>query len=131
MKDIAYYASSNIQRPKKSDFERVFCYRAGKVVFEGTSAEYSIAHRDGKILQNYVAERVIDDDGYREAQRAYNQEQARLRNEFKQDLFVYHGVVDHPQADKCYDLAWDYSDDSGGLREVAETFDDLVVLIKG
>lgn len=59
----------------------------------------------------------------------YRAETDRLDHLFQADLFEEYGVAGNPKAAKCYSIAWDLGH-SAGLQEVANYFDDLVVLIK-
>lgn len=54
---------------------------------------------------------------YLEDKDAYNDNEGKLREQFKQDLFVDLGIVDNPKKDLLFSIAWDKGH-SAGLNEV-------------
>ena len=50
-------------------------------------------------------------------------------DEFRKDLFEFHGVTNNPKADLAYSIAWSRGH-SSGFTEVASVFGDIVELIK-
>jgi len=62
---------------------------------------------------------------------AYKAENDRLYDQFKKDLFEFHGVISFPKKvlDKAFSIAWD-SGHSSGWNEIALYFNDLADLIK-
>lgn len=63
------------------------------------------------------------------AYRAYQAEDIRLRELFKQDLFVEFDVVDNPKAEQAYAIAWQEGH-WAGYQEVYGEFEKIVELIK-
>jgi hypothetical protein len=64
-----------------------------------------------------------------EAWKAYKEEDKRICNQFKQDLFKEFDVKDNPKADLCFSKAWEVGH-AWGYGEVYNHFQDLVELIK-
>lgn len=125
MKPISYYTTYPTY-PVKTDFTTIYAYQQGKVLWKGPASDWPAVKGS---LSNYILESVVDEDALKAARAAYNAESNRLTAEFKRDLFVEHGVTDHPKAERCYSLAWEHGH-SAGLCEVANYFDDFVDLIK-
>lgn len=119
--------TTTLDWPEKANYTMYFVYRGGEVLFSGNVEEYH-AVKD-MLGANTVIERSVDDEAFKDARRAYAADQARLTEQFKQDLFVEHDVVTNPKRDKCYSLAWDRGH-SDGYGEVASYFDTFVDLIK-
>jgi hypothetical protein len=69
------------------------------------------------------------DEASRAVQRAYQEEQRRLVEQFQRDLEAEHGVVDNSKKEKLFDIAWSQGH-SSGFSEVALHYDELVELIK-
>lgn len=61
--------------------------------------------------------------------RAYREDESRLYDEFKADLFECHGVTNNPKAQRAFEIAWDHGH-AGGFSDVETYFSDLVDLIK-
>ena len=61
--------------------------------------------------------------------KAYHLEDGRLREQFKQDLEMEHGLDDHPKRDRLFELAWEHGH-SSGYREVAIYYDEFAELLK-
>lgn len=126
MKDFKYYKTVNVPYPSRDEFVTVFVYSQGQVLWTGPLNEYkNMTDR----FQNCVIEKVANDEGLKAARAAYGAEASRLEQEFKNDLFEYHGVTENPKANKCYSIAYDYGHHAGH-SEVASYFDTLVDLIK-
>lgn len=60
--------------------------------------------------------------------KAHQVDQARLNQEFQQDLFAEYGVENHPKRQLCFQQASNLGH-SGDFNEVFSYFDDLVKLI--
>ena len=60
--------------------------------------------------------------------REYLVEEARLRREFKKDLFKELGIKQNPKREMLFNLAWEYGH-SGGWEEVYNYASDMVGLI--
>lgn len=60
---------------------------------------------------------------------AYQNETARLLNEFESDLFEYLGIRDNPKRDLLFSKAWDIGH-AHGYGEVLSYAEDLVELIE-
>lgn len=85
-------------------------------------------------LENYAKEQLEFTDkeiAYKSNFNAYWEENARLHELFKQDLFKDLGIENHPKRDKIFSLAWQFGH-SYGFSEVASYADDIVeTLFKG
>jgi hypothetical protein len=66
---------------------------------------------------------------YTSIRNLYRNDEARLQQQFKMDLFSEHGVTGHPKAELCYAKAWEHGH-AYGLSEVATYFEDFVELIQ-
>lgn len=127
MKPIDYYTTNPLPRPTKSDYMQVFAYSRGKIIWQGPAREFETARRHLDLKG--PIERLLNEEAYHAAVLAYQAESTRLQREFKHDLLEDHGVTNHPKAELCFKLAWEYGHDSG-LKEIANCFDDFVDLIK-
>lgn len=66
---------------------------------------------------------------YRSAKQAYKEDEARLIEQFKEDLYKDLGISDHPKRHKLFQKAWE-NDHSYGFEAVYNEALDLVELIK-
>lgn len=128
MKDFAYYKTNNVLYPSKEQFMLVYVYGKGEVLWSGTYTDYRTRDEAG-LFKGMLIEKVIDEVALKAARQAYGTEASRLEQEFKADLFEYHGVTDNPKAGKCFGIAYDMGH-SAGHSEIASYFDTLVDLIK-
>lgn len=71
-----------------------------------------------KIIQDYTAKEI-----------EYRQEENRLYELWKKDLYAEYEVTDNPKADQALSIAWRFGHPMG-YREVEYYFGDLVELIK-
>lgn len=69
------------------------------------------------------------DPAYLAARKAHYDDQGRLDEQFKLDLFKEEGVEDNPKRDKCYALAYEHGH-SSGKSDVANYFSEFAELIK-
>jgi len=128
MKPFDYYKKNPLPYPSKDEYTTVFVYSKGAVVWEGTYAEFR-SRNDAGVFKGMLIEKIVDESRLKVARQAYGVEESRLEQEFKNDLFEYHGVTDNPKAGKCYGIAYDYGH-AYGYSEIASHFDTLVDLIK-
>lgn len=66
---------------------------------------------------------------FQAALKSYCEEQGRLNEQFKLDLFKEEGVEDNPKREKCYSIAYEHGH-SAGKSEVSIYFSEFVELIK-
>jgi ribonuclease HIII len=125
VKAAAYYSTNDLPFPSKADFTKVFVYNNGQVLFEGNYAD----HARKTFPKGSVIQKVVDDAAYTKAHNRYMDRQNQLYKEFKRDLLEYHGVTDHPKANKAFEMAWEKAHGSG-YQAVMDAFDDLVELLK-
>ena len=120
VRDGAY--RNTLPYPQKKDFE---CSKKKLHALE-------LSEREGIITKEEAAKKRIQfesaEAGYREAVNAYNAENVRLHELFKQHMYEYHDVEENPKREKAFSLAWEYGH-SSGHSEVASHFEDLVELI--
>jgi hypothetical protein len=76
-------------------------------------------------LEAYEAAR----EGFQAARAAWAHKSLALERQFREDLEHYYEMVGHPKADLLYGKAYELSH-SGGLEEIANTYSDLVELVK-
>lgn len=60
--------------------------------------------------------------------KAYEEDSCRLAEEFKRDLFEYHGVTGAPKVEVAFRLAEERGH-AHGFSEIASEFEDLVELL--
>lgn len=66
-----------------------------------------------------------EENEYKENLRKYLEEDRRLNDLFKQDLFKELGIEKHPKKDKIFSFAWELGH-SSGLSTVASCADEIV-----
>lgn len=128
MKPFDYYSKVKVAYPYKKNYIVYYVYDKGKLLWSGQESEKTKADIK-KEFPNAVIQEVLDEDEYRKHWKEYTQEYARLKAEFKADLFEDYGVSDNPKRERCYELAWDLAH-SGGYSQVYDMFGDIVDLIK-
>lgn len=67
-------------------------------------------------------------DEFDAKRKAYRDEDKRLYEQFKKDLFEEYGVTNNPKVEQAYSLAYAYGH-SCGLNEIQNYFSELVDLI--
>lgn len=84
-------------------------------------------------IRSYIEEGVYDaffkPKMTHDERRLYNIRQEELRQKFRTDLALAHGVYQFAKEPSLFDLAWDYGH-PGGYSEVMSYYADLVDLIK-
>lgn len=115
---------TKIPYPNRSDFTKVFAYKAGKVIFRGTYAEYLI--QKGNVV-GAVLEKHVDEEAYKEALRIRNADSIRLPALLKNDLIEQNGLKGNPKAEMLFEKAQILHDDYDcGLIEIFEELADLI-----
>lgn len=131
MKPFHHYTKTSTGLPNKKDYETIYLYHAGKVLWEGHwyDCDYPDALDDLKIqYPGAVQQDVLDTDAYNEHKLAYQEEKERLWEKFKQDLFEEYGVSDNSKRFDCFTLA--YSRRKGEeLEHIYKEFSELCPLI--
>lgn len=130
MKPFEYYSDNTEVYPDRREYTGVFVYDKGSLVWSGSLKEYGITL--GSLKQkypNYVIQKILNEEAYKEQRTKWNVENARLHNEFKEDIFEEFGFQDHPKRERVFELAWDRGH-SSGFSEVYLVFEELVELIK-
>jgi len=69
------------------------------------------------------------DDAERVKQKAYRDDQHKLRDTFKRDALEELEIARHPKAGRCWELAWEHGH-SSGLLEVFNHLLDFSELMK-
>lgn len=110
--DFQKYSKPSQKYPTKADYTQVFVYSQGKVIGEYSSPEYT--KLKSTFPDSHVAEKVVDIDGFKQAQRNYNLELKKLKELFWEDAFDELGIdLNHPKVEKLKELAWDYGHSEG------------------
>ena len=78
-----------------------------------------------KQYQNDIADFEIKEIAHKSSLQAYREEEGRLHNLFKQDLFDELGISNHPKKDKIFEYAWQEGH-GGGLSAVLSQADEIV-----
>jgi hypothetical protein len=78
-----------------------------------------------KQYQNDVADFEIKEIDFKIALQKAQEEEGRLNDLFKQDLFAILGITKHPKKDKIFAFAWELGHGSGP-QEVANYAKDIV-----
>lgn len=76
------------------------------------------------ILEGYEAKKLV----FEAEKKAYQEDNARLKQQFKIDLLAELGISNHPKRESLYSLAWDYGH-ATGLYEVYIHAEKLVDLL--
>ncbi len=130
MKPFEYYSENNEVYPDRREYTGVFVYDKGKLVWQGGLNDYSLVLESLKRNHpNYVMQKFVNEESYKEQRTKWNVENARLHTEFKEDIFGEFGVQNHPKRERVFELAWDRGH-SSGFSEVYLVFEELVELIK-
>lgn len=128
MKPFDYYSKQKTDYPNKNNYYTFYVYDKGVVLWSGPNWEKDKAELKEE-YPNALIQEVLDEEAYRAHLKEYNDENAKLHREFRDDLFEDYGVSDNPKRFKCFELAWEHGH-SSGLEEVYGYFGDLVVLIQ-
>lgn len=67
-------------------------------------------------------------DEYNDKREAYREEEKKLYEQFKKDLFEEYGVTNNPKVEKAYELAYSYGH-SNGYNDIECYFSEFVDLI--
>lgn len=132
MKPFEYYSKPQTPYPHRSDYITYYVYDMGSCIAEEKSGSVTGSITKSHLKQKYpnaVIQEVLGEDAYKAHRKEYDAESAKLRQEFKNDLFDEFGVNDNPKKDRCFDLAWEHGHPSGH-EEVYNYFGDFVELIQ-
>jgi hypothetical protein len=125
MKPFDYYSKPQTFYPNKTDYITFFVYDKGKLLYEGN---YYTKNELKMSYPNAVIQEVLDEETYKAHLKEYDDERAKLEQEFQDDLFAEFNVTDNPKRSKCFELAWD-NGHAHGHSEVYNYFSDFVELI--
>ena len=128
MKPFDYYSKPQIDYPNKKDYIISYVYDKGQCLWSGPTWEKDKAELKEE-YPNALIQEVLGEEAYRAHLKEYNDESAKLQDEFVNDLFENFNVTDNPKRFKCFELAWEKGH-SNGLEEVYNEFYDLVELIQ-
>jgi hypothetical protein len=128
MKSFDYYSKPQTSYPNKTDYITSYVYDKGQVVAKSVGFEKSKRQLMDE-YPNAVIQEVLDEEAYKVRRKEYDDENAKLHEEFVNDLFENFNVTDNPKRFKCFGLAWEQGH-AYGLEEVYNKFDDLVELIR-
>jgi len=137
--------------PKRQDYIILFVYQEGKILAEITMENYctvvpELRHQLGiEVMEFYpqttdlqelarllgriqVACELVENPLLKDHVAERRATIKKRVDDFKNEMFTYYGVIDHPKVELAYDLAWDRGH-SAGYHEVVSEFDDIVELI--
>jgi hypothetical protein len=130
MKPFEYYSDNIEVYPDRREYTEVFVYDKGVLIWRGDLHVYNQVLESLKLKHpNYVMQKFLNEEAYKEQRTKYNVESARLHTEFKEDIFDEFGVQNHPKRERVFEMAWDRGH-SSGFSEVYLVFEELVELIK-
>ncbi len=132
MKPFDYYSKQKTVYPHKKDYITFYVYDKGACIAEEKYGSGTGSITKSHLNQEYpnaVIQEVLDEEAYKAHRKEYNDEIAKLHDEFVNDLFENFNVTDNPKRFKCFELAWEKGH-SNGLEEVYNEFYDLVELIQ-
>ena len=128
MKPFDYYSKPQTSYPNKKDYIISYVYDKGECLWSGFHWIKDKAELKEE-YPNALIQEVLDEEAYKARRKEYNDESAKLHDEFVNDLFENFNVTDNPKRFKCFELAWEKGH-SNGLEEVYNEFYDLVELIQ-
>lgn len=129
MKEWDYYSTVGVPYPSREAFATTFWYCKGECVAKKVGeGEIEYLNPSYRSLEALTKEKVMDDDAYLAARRAYGERASALVEEFKRDLFDELGIADNPRRDKLYSVAYDKGH-AHGFSEVYSEAQSLVELI--
>jgi hypothetical protein len=132
MKPFDYYSKPQTLYPHRNDYITFYVYDKGSCIAEEKSGLVTSSTTKSHLSKKYpnaVIQEVLDKEAYEAHRKEYNDESAKLHQEFVKDLFEEYGVTDNPKRFKCFDLAWEHGHPSG-YEEVYNYFGDFVDLIR-
>lgn len=129
MKPFDYYSKTKTIYPSKKDYTTFYAYDKGECL-NIRSNFYTSKREVERDYPNAVIQEVLDEEAYKAHGKEYDDERAKLDQEFQDDLFKEFNVTDNPKRFKCFELAWDKGH-AYGHSEVYNCFSDFVELIYG
>jgi hypothetical protein len=124
MKPYAYYRTTSVSIPLKDDYMTIYYYKKGVMV--GIKKQFETDYEPPK---GCVEEKVLDEVSYSAHMKHYEEENKRLKDEFRRDLIAEYEMTNHPKANKIFDKAWELGR-SSGYKEIEYYFQDLVSIVK-
>ena len=119
---------NKIKHPRKADFIKYYCYKAGKVIASGVSYEEAV-----KIKKQYnscLIESVVDMEAYEKAYQEYRKGALEAEKRWRKDIEKEYGVsFDDKVIEIIFKKAWEEGH-SNGLREVEHYFAEYLDLVK-
>jgi len=146
MDDFDKY-TMKMELPGKSDFTTWYVYRNGVMLAKGKTVADCVTELnnlkwdDIKILPStikskldleglgFTVGREVNEEQYKAARIKFYDEQNRLHDLFRKDLFEEFGVEDNPKSNYAFGIAWDRGH-SSGLHEVYQHFAELAPLLQ-
>ena len=125
MKPYSYYETTSVSIPTKDKYTTTYYYRKGTLI----GIKVGPHNDDFEPPLNCVEEKVLDEVSYQAHLKLYHEQNKRLQEEFKQDLFEKYSMTHHPKATKLFNKAWELGS-SFGLYEVEGYFQDLMELLE-
>ena len=149
MQPFDYYKNIATVYPNRKDYNRYNVYQGDKCLGQNLTvgqlvqveavqklvilSRVSMPEQVSELIacalkSNIFIVKFFDDDGFNSHRQEYKDEQARLLNEFKADLFEEFDVTTNSKAELAFEKAWERGHDCG-YHEVYGEFADLVDLI--
>lgn len=123
---------NNVSYPSQIEYDTFYVYDGGTVIEDGLII-WDFDVRDTKRNEwqalGYTVTQKVDWEAYDAAKAAYDAEELRLQQKFKDDITAHFGLTGHPKADLLFDKAWTRGH-SNGYTEVFYIYDDLHVLLE-
>ena len=101
MKPFDYYSKPQIDYPNKKDYITSYVYDKGVVLWSGPTWEKDKAELKEE-YPNALIQEVLDEEAYKARRKEYNDESAKLHDEFVNDLFENFNVTDNLKRFKCF-----------------------------
>ena len=126
--DFQKYTEHSHKYPCLEDFIQVFVYSKGELIGKYSLAQYK--ELKGTFPASHVAEKVVDENGFKEALNEFDLVNQKLENLFWKDAFEELKInPNHPKINELKELAWEYGHSGGGFSEVFWYLQDLSMLI--
>ena len=131
MKPYDYYHMANVPSPTRAQYEMIYAYDAGALVFHGPRDKYTEIR--SSLPFNHVKQIEFDEDGFLDARKRFNAERSQLLAEFQEAIIadiVSDVKIENKVLKSAYKMAWEEGHGEG-LEAVHFKFQDLISVITG
>lgn len=127
--------------PNKDNYYLHYVYKQGELVGKFTTEELKNWYKEtfgtntvgspktAITNKGYAYDCILDDIGYKEEMKKYNEEATGITKLFEDCLKEEFGVADNPKFAQCLSIAWERGH-SNGYHEVYTIFSEIVELIR-